>query len=116
MSYDETSAVRRLNVEELPARSPKPKEAPHSLTPTAPAAPAPSSTLDLALTAAKLFGFALSARALLLIALVGAFVLAVMAMLAQTPAALEVLIAYAMFSVIPVAVLEVRRRAADKQA
>jgi multidrug transporter EmrE-like cation transporter len=45
----------------------------------------------------------------LLIALLGAFVLATMAMLAQSLPALEVLIAYAILTVIPIAYLEVRR-------
>jgi multidrug transporter EmrE-like cation transporter len=69
-----------------------------------------SSTPDPVTAALQAIGFALSARALLLIALVGAFVLAVMAMLAQTLPSLEVLIAYAIFTVIPVSYLEVRRR------
>ncbi len=55
-------------------------------------------------------GYALSARSLLLLALVGAFVLAVQAMSNQTLASLEVLIAYAVFTVIPVSYLEIRRR------
>ena len=69
-----------------------------------------SSTPDPLMSALQAVGFALSARALLLLALVGAFVLAVMAMLAQTLPSLEVLIAYAIFTVIPVSYLEVRRR------
>jgi hypothetical protein len=51
----------------------------------------------------------LSARALLLLALLGAFALATMAMLSQTTAALEVLIGYAITTVLPVAYLETRR-------
>ena len=51
----------------------------------------------------------LSARALLLLSLLGAFVLATMAMMLQTTAALAVLIGYATFTVIPVAYLETRR-------
>jgi hypothetical protein len=47
---------------------------------------------------------------LLLLALIGAFVLATMAMIWQTISSLEVLIAYATFTVIPVAYLETRRR------
>jgi hypothetical protein len=57
----------------------------------------------------KALGYTLSARALLLLALLGAFVLAIMAIIQQTPASLEVLIAYAIFTVIPVAYLETRR-------
>ena len=51
----------------------------------------------------------LSARALLLLSLLGAFILATMAMTLQTTAALAVLIGYATFTVIPVAYLETRR-------
>jgi hypothetical protein len=58
----------------------------------------------------KSVGYVLSARALLLLTLLGAFVLAVMAMAWQTPAALEVLIAYAILAVLPVTYLEARRR------
>lgn len=69
-----------------------------------------STPLDTVVTAFAGLGYALSARALLLLALIGSFVLAVMAMMSQTPAALEVLVAYAFLTVIPVAFLEVRKR------
>ncbi len=62
------------------------------------------------MAAFKSAGYILSARALLLLSLLGAFVLAVMAMLWQTLPALEVLIAYAMLAVLPVVYLETRRR------
>lgn len=70
----------------------------------------PPSTLQLLLTAFAGLGYALSARALLLLALIGAFVLAVMAMQAQTQAALMVFAAYALGTVVPVTYLEIRRR------
>lgn len=54
-------------------------------------------------------GYVLSARALLLLTLVGAFVLAVFATISQTLPSLEVLIAYAITTVGPVAYLEIRR-------
>jgi hypothetical protein len=60
----------------------------------------------------KALGLALSARALLLLSLLGAFILAVMAMEAQSLASLEVLIIYGIFTVLPVAYLEIKRRAA----
>lgn len=63
------------------------------------------------LTAFKALGFALSARALLFLALIGAFVLAVMAMLAQSYGALAVFIAYGILAVGPVTFLEIKRRA-----
>ena len=61
------------------------------------------------MAAYKTMGYILSARALLLLALVGAFVLAVMAMASQSTPSLEVLIAYAILGVGPVAYLEARR-------
>ena len=84
----------------------------------APPAPAPEptltalqpSTLDVVLAAFAALGYALSARALLLLSLVGAFVLSLMAISSQTLPALEVLIAYCCFTVIPVSYLEIRRR------
>lgn len=72
--------------------------------------PAQPSTLEVVVTAFGALGYALSARALLLLALIGAFVLAVMSITTQTPASLYVLVAYCVFTVIPVAYLEVRRR------
>jgi len=45
-----------------------------------------------------------------LLALIGAFVLSLMAITSQTLPALEVLVAYCCFTVIPVAYLEIRRR------
>jgi uncharacterized membrane protein (Fun14 family) len=58
----------------------------------------------------KLAGYALSARSLLLLALVGAFVLAVMAMSTETMMRLYTLIAYCLLVVAPVVVLELRKR------
>lgn len=57
-------------------------------------------------------GFALSARALLLLSLVGSFVLAILAAMAQTTATLYVLIAFAVLVVLPVVFLEFYRRSA----
>ena len=58
------------------------------------------------LAAFTALGYALSARAILLLALIGAFVLAVRA---QTAMDLGVLIAYALFAIVPVVVLEIRK-------
>jgi hypothetical protein len=96
--------VRRLSVQEVERPRPQPKT--ETTAPTSSA----SSTLDVVVTAFTGLGYALSARALLLLALIGAFVLAVMAMQSQTLAALETLVAYSFFTVIPVAYLEIRRR------
>lgn len=58
----------------------------------------------------KLAGYALSARALLLLALIGAFVLSVMAMSTETLMRLYTLIAYCLLVVAPVVALEIRKR------
>ena len=76
--------------------------------------PTPSSsysTLDVTVTAFAGLGYALSARALLLLSLIGAFILSLMAIQSQTLAALEVLGVYCVFTVVPVCFLEIRRRA-----
>ena len=72
--------------------------------------PAPTSSTPDLIAAFKTAGYILSARALLLLALVGAFILAVLATISQTLPSLEVLIAYATFAVLPAAYLEARRR------
>jgi hypothetical protein len=91
-----------------PAIQPTPDVA---LRPAAPPATADPKTLAIVLAAFTGLAYALSARALLLLTLVGAFVLAVMAERNQTQASLFVLIAYALLTVIPVCILEVRKRA-----
>jgi hypothetical protein len=108
MESSDNSTVRRLNVEEVVQRK-RPTEAPSTPVALTPPAPQPS-TLDVVVGAFAALGYALSARALLLLSLVGAFVLSLMAITSQTLPALEVLIAYCCFTVIPVAYLEVRRR------
>ena len=123
MSYESnsTEAPLRLKVEELSARPRKTVQpiladlsmAGNSLSqaPSPPTAPIPvSSTLDGVLTAFKALGFALSARAMLLVSLVGLFVIAVMAMLAQTAFALAVCLLYGIFAILPVAWLELHKR------
>ena len=67
------------------------------------------SGIDLALTAFAALGYALSARALLLLALIGAFSLAVMAENNGTAMSLGILIAYAAFVIVPIVVLEIRK-------
>lgn len=57
----------------------------------------------------KLAGFALSARALLLLALIGAFVLAVMAASVESMMRLYVLVAYCLLVVAPIVALEIRK-------
>ena len=58
----------------------------------------------------RLAGYALSARMLILLALVGAFVLALLAMPVETMVRLWVLIAYCVLVVLPLIGLEVRKR------
>lgn len=65
---------------------------------------------EMLVSAAKLFGLALSARALLMLSLCGAFVLGVYAMSKGTGMALAVLVAYGLLTVAPVAWLEIKRR------
>ena len=104
MNSENSSTVHRLNVEEVAPRSPKPRtEIPIQTA-------ARSSTLDVVVMAFTGLGYALSARSLLLLALIGAFVLAVMAMQSQTMASLEVLVAYSVIAILPIAYLEVRKR------
>jgi hypothetical protein len=61
---------------------------------------------DVMLAAFAAFGYALSARLLLLIALIGAFALAVMAMMAKVILAAVILALYCCLTVIPLVVLE----------
>jgi hypothetical protein len=56
-------------------------------------------------------GYALSARALLLLALLGAFVLGVFAMLNRDLMSLAILATYAALTVLPVVWLEIQKRA-----
>ena len=107
MESSDNSTVRRLNVEEVAPRK-RPMEVLSAPAPTTPT-PQPS-TLDVVVSAFAALGYALSARALLLLSLIGAFVLSLMAITSQTLPALEVLVAYCCFTVIPVAYLEIRRR------
>jgi hypothetical protein len=119
----EISSVRRVSVEDVPPRPrvvsplremvsmdglPANQPSPPSPPPSLPQGP---STLEVVVSAFTALGYALSARALLLLGLVFSFVLAVMAMQNQTMFSLWVLIAGAGFSVLPVAYLEIRRRA-----
>ena len=70
----------------------------------------PTSTAGQIEPILKLAGYALSARALLLLALVGAFVLAVMAMATESLMRLYVLVSYCLLVVAPIVALEIRKR------
>ena len=69
--------------------------------------PQPTRSLE---TVLQLAGYAVSARALLLLALIAAFILAVMAMMTETMIRVYVLIAYAVLVVLPIVGLEIRKR------
>jgi len=104
------SSVRRLSVEDV---LPRPRAVPPvqtAETPLPPLQPQTSSTPDAIVATFRALGYVLSARALLLLALVFSFALAVMAMLSQTLFSLYVLLAGSAFAVLPVAYLETRRR------
>ena len=69
--------------------------------------PQPTQALENLL---RLAGLALSARALLLLAILGAFALALLAILAETIMRLYVLISYCLLVVAPIVFLEIRKR------
>ncbi len=73
-------------------------------------APKASPQMSVILTAFQGLGYALSARSLLLLSIIGAFVLAVMSLQRETQASLWVLIAYGVLVVLPIVWLEIRRR------
>jgi hypothetical protein len=113
-------SVERLGVEELPPTSVPRRRS----TEKPPAfrlieeetAPAPAMRHDdlerisRTVEAFRALGWALSARALLLLALIGAFVLATLASLHESQATLEVLVAWCLLTIGPITFLEVRRR------
>lgn len=113
-----TPLGQRLSVEEVVPR-PKPKVVqmlppPNPVAEQAPSPPPEKPTLSpshLELVV-KTIAAAFAVRALLLLALLGAFVLALRAMSEQTPMSLGVLVIYCVFAVGPVAYLEVRRHSA----
>lgn len=119
MASGADSTVRRVSVEEVePRPRPRPSLVHPNLNPPPtpeplPTSPPPeptSSALEVAVAAFTGLGYALSVRALLLMALVGAFVIGFKAMEAQTPIAMIGLSIYALFTVVPIAYLEIARR------
>ena len=112
------STVTRLGVEELPPLPSIPRktaqpEPPKLVTapPTVKFQPVHETPDEMSsvLVVLRAAGYALSARVLLLLAIVGAFILAVMTMRAGVLP--YVLVAYCLLVVLPVVVLEIRRRA-----
>lgn len=105
--------TERLNVEELTMKR-KPRPIPVNLPePLQPSVGMPASrpeTTSSTEQILKLAAYAISARALLLLALIGAFVLAVMAMATESLMRLYVLVAYCVLVVAPIVALEIRKR------
>ena len=105
--------TERLQVTELPQRTRRAPPLPQT-EPSQPTRPSPGSEwvapVPVIESLLKLAGYSLSARALLLLALIGAFVLALFATLAETMMRLYVLIAYCLLVVAPIVGLEIRKR------
>ena len=102
----------RLAVTELPQRL---RKSSPSTEPQQPQKPDPATewrnpTLSTIEGLIKLAGYALSARALLLLALIGAFTLAVLAMATETLIRVYILISYCVLVVLPIVGLEIRKR------
>jgi hypothetical protein len=102
----ESNSVRRVSVEDA---QPRLKAVPQ-IQPLPNPSPPTSSNLDVVVAAFTGLAYALSARSLLLLSLVFSFVLALKAMDAGTMFGLYVFVAGAVFTVLPVAYLEARRR------
>lgn len=108
----------RTAVEELPPTTrPKPSliEAPKDVFDAAQGYPAAETAakadvMPVVLAAFAGLGYALSARAILLLTLLGAFVLAVLAMMQPTDLRLWALVIYGVLAVLPVAALEAFKR------
>ncbi len=103
--------TERLGVTELPPRMKRtpPQTPTEPIQPTRPEPETEWRNPALIETLIRLAGHALSARALLLLAIMGGFVLAVMAMNGAQER-LFVLVAYSVLTVIPVVILEIRKR------
>lgn len=93
-----------------PASSTSPPETIQAQAPTPEPEPRESHAAEIMFVAMQGLGYALSARALLLLALIGAFTIGFMAMLKGNWMALAILAVYAVLTVIPMVVLEIRKR------
>ena len=109
--------TERLNVQELLPKgrarktpTPVPPEPQQPTVSTPENRPPPTKSISTVEAVLRLAGYALSARALLLLALIAAFVLAVMAMATESLMRLYVLVAYCFLVVAPVVALEIRKR------
>lgn len=105
-----SSTVHQLKVEEIHEDARRKRPGPETIPPPGPRLPTKSDqTLEVVITAFASLGYALSARGLLLLSLIGAFILANKAIDNLSFAALAVLISYCLLTVIPVTYLEVRK-------
>jgi hypothetical protein len=110
--------VERVAVEELPPKLRMVPPPTMTETPSPPPTPEPVAaepreprTSEVLVAAFQGLGYALSARALLFLALVGAFVIGVFAMINRDWMSLAILATYAGLTVIPVVWLEIQKRA-----
>ena len=92
--------------------TPTPSEPPKA-APELPVIATKEEVSDVMLAAFAALGFAVSARALVFLSLVGAFVLAVMAMMNQTVMAVVVLGLYCGLTLLPLVYLELRVKRVD---
>jgi hypothetical protein len=100
-----------LEVAEFAPRARKSQPSTESQPTPLPTSPPNYSALDVTVAAFTGLGYALSSRAILLLVLVGAFVLALFAVSNPRLEVLAVLVAYCLFTVVPVTFLEIKRRA-----
>ncbi len=94
-----------------PPQAPTPDEPPAAIAPVPPVVAAPEGPVrSPAVEALATIASLLAARLLLLLALLGGFVLAVLAMRSQTYAGLAVLVAYCGLTILPLVYLDLRVR------
>ena len=112
-----SSTVSRLGVVEVAPRAPKPSQIAPPATPEPAPEPAPGVTvvkepalLDVVLAAFSGLGYAVSARALLLLAMIGSFTLTTLVMWNPTILRVVVLAVFTVLVVLPLVYLEVRKR------
>jgi hypothetical protein len=107
--------VERVAVEEYRPKQRKMATTPLNLIPESGTVVAPvsvpgTSSLDVYVSAFTGLGYALSARALLLLALIGGFIIALKAMDSQTIPSIEILGVYCFLVIIPTVILEIRKQ------
>ena len=106
LEVEEQTVRPRLKAVPPPQPSPSSEELQRTIQDTKPSDPR---RLEFML---KALAQILSLRAILLLALIGAFALAFMALRSQTPMSLGVLVAYCAFAILPIVCLEIRGKTA----